>query len=298
MLEGDLQRARQGRDIASASKQEARENLRQARDALDEEQARFRSYMGPVVNDGAHVGRLIAVGADQSPARVTIDLGRMVHRARRDTRGDRGRRDRGGRHQVPLLPQRRPDLADAPRRHVRHGHRTTREAAVYLHDRAQRAAAPDRAPTPGAPSASRTIRSASRSPTAASRPSPSFAIPDVCEGSAPRTGRPRRTRRVADTSAWWACAISWTIERPRPVPPESRSRASCSRSKRSKIRLRSIGGDAGAVVVDRQDHLVVGPSQPQGHRGVGVTDRVVDEVANEAFEVRGVAADAARRDGL
>ncbi len=76
VLEGDLQRARQGRDIASASKQEARENLRQARDALDEEQARFRSYMGPVVNDGAHVGRLIAVGADQSPARVTIDLGR------------------------------------------------------------------------------------------------------------------------------------------------------------------------------------------------------------------------------
>jgi hypothetical protein len=76
VLEGDLQRARQGRDIASASKQEARENLRQARDALDEEQARFRSYMGPVVDDGPHVGRLIAVGADQSPARVTIDLGR------------------------------------------------------------------------------------------------------------------------------------------------------------------------------------------------------------------------------
>ena len=76
VLEGDLQRARQGRDIASASKQEARENLRQARDALDEEQARFRSYMGPTVSDGPHVGRLIAVGADQSPARVTIDLGR------------------------------------------------------------------------------------------------------------------------------------------------------------------------------------------------------------------------------
>jgi len=76
VLEGDVQRARQGRDIASASKQEAREHLRQARDALDEEQARFRSYMGPIVSDGPHVGRLIAVGADQSPARITIDLGR------------------------------------------------------------------------------------------------------------------------------------------------------------------------------------------------------------------------------
>jgi hypothetical protein len=78
VLEDDLQRARRGRDVASASKQEARENLRQTRATLAEERARFRSYMGPVVSDDPHVGRLIAVGADQSPARITIDLGRWL----------------------------------------------------------------------------------------------------------------------------------------------------------------------------------------------------------------------------
>jgi hypothetical protein len=75
-LEGDLQRARRGKDVAAASRKEARRDLRQARQALEEEQARFRSYMGPEVGDGTYVGRLIAVGADQTPARVTIDLGR------------------------------------------------------------------------------------------------------------------------------------------------------------------------------------------------------------------------------
>ena len=74
-LEGDLVRARRGKDVAAASRQEARQELRQARQALEDEQARFRSYMGPEVGDGIHVGRLIAVGADQSPSRVTIDLG-------------------------------------------------------------------------------------------------------------------------------------------------------------------------------------------------------------------------------
>ena len=78
VLEGNVQRARQGKEVLSASNQEARENLRQARQALDDEQARFRSYMGPPVGPGSHVGRLIAVGADQSPARVTIDLGRWL----------------------------------------------------------------------------------------------------------------------------------------------------------------------------------------------------------------------------
>jgi hypothetical protein len=75
-LEGDLQRARQGREVLVASMQETRRNLRQARRALEDEQARFRTYMGPPVGDGAHTGRLVAVGADQSPARVTVDLGR------------------------------------------------------------------------------------------------------------------------------------------------------------------------------------------------------------------------------
>ena len=76
MLEGDLQRARQGKDVLQASTKEARRNLRQARGALEDEQARFRSYMGPPVGNGSHAGRLIAIGADQSPARVTVDLGR------------------------------------------------------------------------------------------------------------------------------------------------------------------------------------------------------------------------------
>lgn len=76
VLQGDVQRARQGKDVANASRQEARRELRQARQALEDEQARFRSYMGPEVGPGPHVGRLIAVGADQSPSRVTVDLGR------------------------------------------------------------------------------------------------------------------------------------------------------------------------------------------------------------------------------
>jgi hypothetical protein len=75
-LEGDLTRARQGKDVLQASTKEARRNLREARRALEDEQARFRAYMGPPVADGAHTGRLIAVGADQAPARVTVDLGR------------------------------------------------------------------------------------------------------------------------------------------------------------------------------------------------------------------------------
>ena len=75
-LEGDLTRARQGKDVLQASTKEARRDLREARRALEGEQARFRSYMGPPVGNGAHAGRLIAVGADQSPARVTVDLGR------------------------------------------------------------------------------------------------------------------------------------------------------------------------------------------------------------------------------
>ncbi len=75
-LEGDLTRARQGKDVLQASTKEARRNLREARRALEDEQARFRAYMGPPVGDGAHTGRLIAVGADQAPARVTVDLGR------------------------------------------------------------------------------------------------------------------------------------------------------------------------------------------------------------------------------
>jgi hypothetical protein len=75
-LEGDLTRARQGQDVLQASTREARSNLREARRALEDEQVRFRSYMGPPVGNGDHVGRLIAVGADQSPARVTVDLGR------------------------------------------------------------------------------------------------------------------------------------------------------------------------------------------------------------------------------
>ncbi len=75
-LEGDLTRARQGKDVLQASTKEARRNLREARRALEDEQARFRAYMGPPVGDGAHTGRLFAVGADQAPARVTVDLGR------------------------------------------------------------------------------------------------------------------------------------------------------------------------------------------------------------------------------
>jgi hypothetical protein len=77
-LEGDVRRARRGRDVAAASTQEARGKLREARDALDQERARFRSFMGSPVGDGPHTGRLIAVGADQSPARVTTDLGRWL----------------------------------------------------------------------------------------------------------------------------------------------------------------------------------------------------------------------------
>lgn len=76
ILEGDLQRARQGRSVVVASRQETREQLRQARAALVDERALFRSYMGPPIGDGTPVGKLVSVGADQSPPRVTVDLGR------------------------------------------------------------------------------------------------------------------------------------------------------------------------------------------------------------------------------
>ena len=73
-LEQELQRARQGRELVSASRREIRGELRRTRDELDAERARFRSFMGPAIDDGTHVGRLVAVGADQQPARIVTDL--------------------------------------------------------------------------------------------------------------------------------------------------------------------------------------------------------------------------------
>ena len=73
-LEQELQRARQGRELAAASRRETRGQLRSTRDELDAERARFRSFMGPAIDDGTHVGRLVAVGADQQPARIVTDL--------------------------------------------------------------------------------------------------------------------------------------------------------------------------------------------------------------------------------
>jgi hypothetical protein len=76
VMEGDLQRARQGRSVLAASKQETRRQLRDVRAELEGERARLRSFMGLPLGDGTHVGRLIAVGANQTPAFVTTDLGR------------------------------------------------------------------------------------------------------------------------------------------------------------------------------------------------------------------------------
>jgi len=76
VLHGDLQRARQGRSVLVASKQEIKSQLQDVRAELEAERARFQSFMGAPLGDGTHVGRLIAVGADQSPSRITIDLGR------------------------------------------------------------------------------------------------------------------------------------------------------------------------------------------------------------------------------
>ena len=66
---------------------------------------------------------------------------------------------------------------------------------------------------------------------------------------APPTG-PSVTTTVPPCSA----AISRTIDRPRPLPPTSRSRASSSRTNRSNTRSALGGRDADAVVVDRDDH--------------------------------------------
>lgn len=72
----ELKLARQGKSVLAASKRETREQLRRSRDELEVERARFRSLMGPSVADGTHVGRLVAVGATQTPVRVVTDLGR------------------------------------------------------------------------------------------------------------------------------------------------------------------------------------------------------------------------------
>ncbi len=73
---GDLRRARDGRSVLEASTQELRSQLTDMRAELDAVRATFRSFVGAPIGDGPHVGRLVAVGADQTPARVTIDIGR------------------------------------------------------------------------------------------------------------------------------------------------------------------------------------------------------------------------------
>ncbi|HVF08314.1 MAG TPA: hypothetical protein VNC60_07045 [Actinomycetota bacterium] len=75
-IRADLRRARDGRSVLEASTHELRSQLTDVRAELDAERARFRSFVGAPIGDGSHVGRLVAVGADQTPARVTIDLGR------------------------------------------------------------------------------------------------------------------------------------------------------------------------------------------------------------------------------
>ncbi len=76
VLDGELQRARQGKSVLQASKQEIKGQLADVRAELDAERARFLSYMGAPLGDGTHVGRLVAVGFDQTPARITTDIGR------------------------------------------------------------------------------------------------------------------------------------------------------------------------------------------------------------------------------
>lgn len=75
-VRADLERARDGRSVLQASTQELRAQLAGLKAELDAERARFRSFVGSPIGDGPHVGRLVAVGADQTPARVTIDIGR------------------------------------------------------------------------------------------------------------------------------------------------------------------------------------------------------------------------------
>ena len=62
--------------VLAASRRETRQQLRRSRDDLESERARFQSFMGPAVADGTHVGKLVAVGASQVPARLITDLGR------------------------------------------------------------------------------------------------------------------------------------------------------------------------------------------------------------------------------
>ena len=75
-LEERLRLAHQGRSVLAASRRETRQQLRRSRDDLESERARFQSFMGPAVADGTHVGKLVAVGASQVPARLIADLGR------------------------------------------------------------------------------------------------------------------------------------------------------------------------------------------------------------------------------
>ena len=84
----------------------------------------------------------------------------------------------------------------------------------------------------------------------------------------------------------WARTMDRAMASPSPVPPVSRARAASRRTKGSKIRSASAGGDADAGVLDREDGLAVGRPERELDRAARgrVLDRVLDEVAHRAAE--------------
>jgi hypothetical protein len=70
---GELQASN---EVIGASRREARALLDQARAQADAAQADARSLAGPVVSDGTHITRVVAVGSTQGPGRLVVQVDR------------------------------------------------------------------------------------------------------------------------------------------------------------------------------------------------------------------------------
>jgi hypothetical protein len=75
-LQDTVEGQRRASQVVLATRREARAQLEDARADLASARADLRALQGPVVADGTHIARVVAVGSSQSPARVVVVVGR------------------------------------------------------------------------------------------------------------------------------------------------------------------------------------------------------------------------------